>query len=260
MYNIKQKFKTLIKELLSNKNLEIRNKFEIPKSLTNDEQFILKQIISNELSMSRPENVLNTIMASNYVCRNKIKGDFVECGIWRGGNSIAAKAIFNIYNEKKELYLYDTFAGMTEPSKFDFRLKDSKRAVDTFNKTKLMDKNNWCYASLDDVKENIKKYTGDLKNIKFIKGDILKTLKIKKYIPKKISILRLDTDWYDSTKLEMEILYPLLEKNGVLIIDDYNYWAGSKKAIDEYFHDNPLFKKPLLIPTDDGGGVCGIKI
>ena len=62
-------------------------------------------------------------------------------------------------------------------------------------------------------------------------------LALKKNIPKKISLLRLDTDWYESTKIELEILYPLLQKGGILIIDDYGHWGGSKKAVDEFFLD-----------------------
>ena len=66
-----------------------------------------------------------------------------------------------------------------------------------------------------------------------MKGQVEKTLKIKKNLPKKISILRIDTDWYESTKVELEILFPLLSKNGFLIIDDYGYWSGAKKAVDK---------------------------
>jgi hypothetical protein len=57
-------------------------------------------------------------------------------------------------------------------------------------------------------------------------------------LPEKISILRLDTDWYESTKIELEILYPLLEPGGVLIVDDYGHFEGAKKAVDEYFCDS----------------------
>ena len=67
-----------------------------------------------------------------------------------------------------------------------------------------------------------------------------KTLKIKKNLPKKISILRLDTDWYASTRVELDILFPLLQKNGILIIDDYGAWSGSKKAVDSYFSKKNL--------------------
>jgi len=89
-------------------------------------------------------------------------------------------------------------------------------------------------CSLDDVKRNIKKNT-KIDNIFLIKGKVEDTLKNKRKLPKKISILRLDTDFYESTKIELEILFPRLVKGGVLIVDDYGFWKGAKKAVDEYF-------------------------
>ena len=56
-------------------------------------------------------------------CTNQMKGDFVECGVWRGGNIIAAKLIFDEMNHQVKLYLYDTFTGMTEPSDRDIHIK-----------------------------------------------------------------------------------------------------------------------------------------
>jgi O-methyltransferase len=79
-----------------------------------------------------------------------------------------------------------------------------------------------------------------LKNLICIKGPVEKTLQIKKNLPKKISILRLDTDWYQSTKIELIKLFPLVEKKGIIIIDDYGYWKGARKAVDEYFKNKNL--------------------
>jgi O-methyltransferase len=78
----------------------------------------------------------------------------------------------------------------------------------------------------------------------FIKGDVAQTLRDAQALPERISVLRLDTDWYESTRLELEILYPRLQPGGVLIADDYGYWGGARKAIDEYFaaHPKPFFQ------------------
>ena len=73
------------------------------------------------------------------------------------------------------------------------------------------------------------------KNVKLIQGDVAETLLESKNLPEKIAILRLDTDWYESTRIELERLYPLLEPGGVLIIDDYGHFDGARKAVDEYF-------------------------
>ena len=67
--------------------------------------------------------------------------------------------------------------------------------------------------------------------MEFIKGDVLETLKDEKNLPKSISILRLDTDWYESTKIELEVLYPRVINNGFLIVDDYGHWEGQKAVM-----------------------------
>ena len=77
------------------------------------------------------------------------------------------------------------------------------------------------------------------------------------YLPSGIALLRLDTDWYESTKHELEHLYPLLVSGGVIIIDDYGHWKGAKKAVDEYIKDNNL---PLLLNRIDYTGRIGIKL
>ena len=89
----------------------------------------------------------------------------------------------------------------------------------------------------------------------FIKGKVENTL--PEYAPKQISLLRLDTDWYESTKHELTHLFPRLVSGGVLILDDYGYWAGAKKAVDEYFSQN---KTQILLNRIDQTGRIAIKI
>jgi len=88
-------------------------------------------------------------------------------------------------------------------------------------------------ASLALVKSNL--LENNAKNIKLIEDDVAVTLNESKHLHEKIAILRLDTYWYDSTKIELETLYPLLEPGGVLIIDDYGHYSGARKAVGEYF-------------------------
>jgi O-methyltransferase len=181
--------------------------------------------------------LLNSI---NHVFDNNIQGSFVECGIWKGGNLI----LFNILNEKekksKKIYGYDTFEGMPTPGKFD--LKYGISVEDKYNKKKL--EGGWAKSTLDEVNKNISKECPN-NNIKLIKGKVEDTLLNEKNLPKKISILRLDTDFYESTKIELEVLFPRLEKGGILIIDDYGTFNGAQKAVDEYFK-----KKPTLFYVD----------
>ena len=104
----------------------------------------------------------------------------------------------------------------------------------------------WTKASLDDVKNSTKKLFSNIEDFNFIKGMVEDTMKDKKNLPNKISLLRLDTDLYESTKVELNILYPLLVENGVLIIDDYGDFPGCRKAVDEYFLD----KEVLMTSVD----------
>jgi hypothetical protein len=120
---------------------------------------------------------------------------------------------------------------MPKPSKFDKKY-DNRSGIKLYNYCRK-NKIKWSYASISDVKNNLKKKCKNIKNIHLIKGKVEDTLKFFK--PKKISLLRIDTDFYESTKIELEILYPLLSKNGILIIDDYGNWKGCRKAVDEYF-------------------------
>lgn len=190
--------------------------------------------------MTQNVSLYNTIKYCKYIIDNKIDGDFVECGVWRGGHAILAAKIFELYGARKNVYLFDTFEGMTASNKIDQRLTDKLSAKTILSKNK----DAYCYADLNEVKTNFTKVNLLKKNVIFIKGDVAKTLKIKNNLPKKIGYLRLDNDWYESSKIELDVLFPLLSKKGVLVFDDYGYWKGQKKATDEFFVKNKI--TPLL--------------
>ena len=157
-----------------------------------------------------------------------IPGDFVECGVWRGGNCMLMATELQKMGQNRKIWLYDTFEGMPKPGEHDVKF-DGKKAKDIWYE-------DWCRASLSDVEKNM--VSTGYTNWICIVGDVLKT--IPKNTPKQIALLRLDTDFYESTKHELIHLYPLLEKDGVLIIDDYHSWQGSRKACDEYFNGKQL--------------------
>ena len=102
----------------------------------------------------------------------------------------------------------------------------------------------WAYSPIKEVKENMQKTGYPVDKLNYIIGKVEETLKNTR--PDKIALLRLDTDWYESTKIELEMLYPLIVQDGVLIIDDYGHFSGAKKAVDEYFmtiNRPPLFNR-----------------
>jgi len=179
-------------------------------------------------SMTSVERITALYHSLEYIRENNIPGDIVECGVWKGGNIKGIMDYLHFHNiHDKDVWLFDTFEGMTAPDENDVDLYSNK-AKDVLEAV-------MCYASLDSVKSVLQQSVFPQSQVHYVVGDILETLKEEKNIPKTISLLRLDTDWYQSTKIELEVLYPNLQSNGVMIVDDYGHWQGSKKAVDEYF-------------------------
>jgi O-methyltransferase len=201
------------------------------------------------------QRYLSLFQSLQYILKNKIKGDIVECGVFKGGSAMMICYFLKLFLVKnKKIWLYDTYEGMSTPSRKDVDL-NNKRAKDFLNEKKIENKNDvWAFSSLNSVKNNIKKTNFNIKNCIFIKGKVEKTLKVKK--PKYISLLRLDTDFYHSTKAELQYLYNLISPGGIIIIDDYGHWKGCKLAVDQFFKK----KKNILILNVDYTGIIGIKL
>lgn len=186
-------------------------------------------------AMSSPERIVALREAVRYVEASDIPGAFVECGVWKGGSSMAAALSFK---KPRPFYLYDTYEGMTPPSDKDKRSYDGKSADDLM---KTGSDRIRAFSPLDEVRKNMAStgYPDDL--ITYVKGPVEKT--IPNIMPNQIAILRLDTDWYESTRHELEYLYPHLSAGGVLIVDDYGWWEGAKRAVDEYFGGKALLHR-----------------
>lgn len=204
----------------------------------------------NGYTMTSPERLNALINAVKYTVNNSLKGDIVECGVWRGGSMLAvAKTLCELNCFDYDLYLYDTYKGMPAPTKHDVRMS-GMQAIRKFEDLKIdQDSSDWCNANLEDVKKTLEKASYPLDKIKFMEGKVQNTLKENSH--DQISILRLDTDWYESTKHEIEVSFPRLVDKGVLIIDDYGTWKGSKKAIDDYFSTHKV--KSFLHRIDSTG-------
>lgn len=219
-----------------------------PAEFSTEDKTLLRDILENELSMVPLEGLCSTLAAAKYVCESGIEGDFVECGVWRGGNAVIAAEIFRRYNSSKRVFLFDTFEGMTEPTSNDMSLSDGRMAIGQFLASEKGSYNEWCFASQSEVRSAFSSRDLLSESIVFVKGPVETTLRLDSNLPERISLLRLDTDWYESTKLELEVLFPRLSVGGCLIVDDYGYWSGAKKATDEFFAQIP--KKPLFHVTD----------
>jgi len=222
--------------------------------IDNDEKFTRVYEKCKDYTMTSKERMYALYKAVEYIVNSKLPGDFVECGVWRGGSAmLMAHTLLQMGEADRKIYLYDTFEGMPEPTEVDYVVSDTRiRAVDRWKKDQKGDYNKWCFSPLPEVKGNMLSTGYPESNIIFVKGKVEDT--IPETIPPQIALLRLDTDLYDSTKHELIHLFPLLTENGVLIIDDYGFWAGTKKAVDEYFAD-----KPILLSRIDLAGRLGIK-
>ncbi len=221
-----------------------------PIEFSVEDRDLVRDVIASNLSMVSLEGLCSTLAACKYVCERDVEGDFVECGVWRGGNALIAAEIFRRYNSSKRVYLFDTFRGMTEPSIEDTSLADGTSALGEFQSSDRGDYNAWCFSSEEEVRNAFRSRELLSDRVVFVAGDVEKTLDDTDNLPNSISLLRLDTDWYESTRKELEVLYPLLSQGGCLIVDDYGVWSGAKKATDEYFQQ-ATYSKPFFHVTDN---------
>jgi hypothetical protein len=191
-------------------------------------------------TMTSDQRLWALLSATKYIVTKGIKGDFVECGVWRGGSAmVIAYQLLNLNVCDRHIWLYDTFAGMTEPTEEDIEANSGISAALLLAKTQKKQGNNvWCLATKEDVSTNVYSTGYPVDMFKFVQGDILETL--EGFVPDSIALLRLDTDWYESTKRELEVLFPKLVSGGICIIDDYGHWSGARKAVDEYFKVNNI--------------------
>lgn len=183
-------------------------------------------------TMTGAERVVAAVRAVEYVVANGIAGDVVECGVWRGGSTMAmAYALLRRGDVDRTLFLFDTFAGMPVPGARDVQHDGAPAAALLASAPR--DAHVWGVAAIDDVRRNIASTGYPRERIRFVAGPVEET--IPATLPQSVAVLRLDTDWYESTRHELVHLYPRLSDGGILIVDDYGHWRGSKVATDEYF-------------------------
>lgn len=205
-------------------------------------------------TMTSPERVMALCSAVDYILQNQIEGAFVECGVWRGGSMAAvARTLLNRGVSDRPLWLYDTFEGMSEPTDkdIDFLGKTATHLLETEDPQDS--KSVWCRSSIDQVRKVMGQTTYPSQQVNLVEGKVEETL--LQHRPGRIALLRLDTDWYESTRLELEMLFPLLSPGGVLIIDDFGHWQGCRRAVEEYFREHRV---SMMLNRIDYTGRIGI--
>ena len=196
----------------------------------------------DERTMTGDNRILNLLNSVEYLVENKISGSYVECGVWRGGSILAMAYKLLFLNVKAEIWAFDTFQGTPRPTNEDYVISTGDTMHSKWRPKAI------AYASIDDFNVGVKSFLDSGIDILPIQGDVRETLLQNK--PPKIALLRIDTDIYEAVGACLEELWPLVSPGGVVIIDDYDHWAGARKATDEYFLK--ISKKPLLMRMDTG--------
>jgi O-methyltransferase len=197
------------------------------------------------MTMTGRERIEALVRAVEYIVENRIAGDFVECGVWKGGSLYAMMlTLQRLGDNGRHLWGYDTFTGMTAPAELDVSIHGENAQQIYSDHAKRGEQ--WLAIPRTTVAKNLYRSGYAMEKVRLVEGDV--QLSLRHDLPSSIAILRLDTDWYESTLLELQTLYPKLVPRGIMIVDDYGHWGGAKKAVDEYFSKSNF--RPLLQRVD----------
>ncbi len=209
---------------------------------SNQERNLITECYKFEFNTSTKYCLWKTLRLFKKAVKNKtIKHNFVECGVWKGIYLVFFQKLIEMYNlENCKIYGFDTFEGIPKPTTEDIT-RNNESMLDRYNLLKVDEKtSNWNYTKIDKVKDSYFQNTKKNNNLILIKGKVEDTLIYKQNIPDEISILKLDTCLYSGTKIELDILFPKVKKDGIIIIDNYFNFKGVKKATDEFFKEKKL--------------------
>ena len=248
--------KALLKRFVSLFGYTLARIPEMPEKSTEYDEFIELYEFCRPYTMTSIERMFALYKSIEYIVKNDIPGDFVECGVWRGGSAmLMALTLLKFKQANRKIYLFDTYEGMSAPTEDDVDIH-RRKASDQLEATTTEKQNSiWCLATYDTVQQNVISTNYPADNFKLIKGMVEDTIPANN--PGQLALLRLDTDWYASTKHELTHLFPLLAGKGVLIIDDYGHWQGARKAVDEYIAEKNI---PILLNRVDYTGRVAIKV
>jgi O-methyltransferase len=222
-----------------------RGRRRLPRHYDEQARAIIRAV--QPRSMTGPAKLFALILATRYVVDHGVPGAIVECGVWRGGSMQAvALTLRDRGATDRELHLFDTFEGMPEPTAKDKR-GDGTPASELLARSPKSSKL-WAIADLDDVRAGMAETGYPEASVHYHPGRVEET--VPAHAPEEIAILRLDTDWYESTRHELDHLYDRLPSGGVLLIDDYGHWHGARQAVDEFLERTRA--RLLLVPMGSG--------
>jgi O-methyltransferase len=161
-----------------------------------------------------------------------VQGDFVECGVWKGGSAGVMGLALKARGEERILHLFDSFQGLPEPT-----IDDGAHAAEYSGGrgSGVLQSVDKCRAGVEEVRDFLINQLGlSDKLVGFHIGWFQDSIPKSAPAVGPISVLRLDGDWYESTRVCLEFLYPLMSSGGVVILDDYFCWQGCAKATEEF--------------------------
>ena len=229
--------------------LRCLNGWNTPFDISEDDKLTAHAV--DEFTMTSLERRYHLLQSVRHVVKHRIPGSIVECGVWRGGSMmLVAKTLIKCGDISRDLYLYDTFEGMPPPTKADqdHAAQSAAARLEAEGASKT-ESGVWAISSLEEVRRNMESVGYPADKVHYVRGKVESTIPAR--IPEQIAILRLDTDWYESTAHELLHLYPRLVIGGPLIIDDYGYWQGARQAVDEFLAASA--DKILLHRIDNNG-------
>lgn len=248
------KERAVLKAIQALRRRNVRISRELAPDLTPESVATIQFV--RPFTMTTVERIEAVIAATRYVVANDIPGDFVESGVWMGGSIMAAaRTLVQLGSTDRNLYLYDTYEGLPPPGVKDAIIGSSQSADEVFaQKNANAGDRPFLEAPIEIVRTNLQRTGYPMDRVHFVKGLVEDT--IPETAPEQIAFLRLDTDWYSSTKVEMDTLFPRLSPGGALIIDDYGYLEGPRQAVDEHL---ATFPKPVFLHRIDSAGRLVIK-
>ncbi len=178
------------------------------------------------------ERVTALVHGVRHLVRTGIEGDLVECGVWRGGSMLAVvRTLLAEGDTSRTCWLYDTFTRMPPPGERDYDVWGQHASTYFEGDVDPHDTEGYRYLPLADVQALLRGTGYPAERLRFVPGLVEETIPAQ--APERIALLRLDTDWYESTAHELRHLLPRVVDGGLLLVDDYGQFVGARQAVDE---------------------------
>jgi hypothetical protein len=225
---------------------------QVPPDFDGDTIEMLRAVY--DYSVTSPERTFALCESVRYLVRSNTPGALVECGVLRGGSVLAMLlTLMQLDVRDRDIFLFDTFDDVPPPGPDDVDLFGAHASTyhELFEDFRPHGAR-WGRMSIPQLKCLFAETGYPTEHIHFVVGLVEDTL--PEHAPNQVALLRLDTDYYDSTRHELEHLFPRVVSGGVLLVDDYGHFRGARKAVDEYLEGLAVAGTHLLLQRVDYAG------